>query len=82
MVAVGTWQYFWVGWDGRHRGNEIWLPTGSHIDHLPQILQLPIQSFITPLFPAAEHPPSMSSPSSTNPDPKKETDWVCYKDQT
>ena len=81
-VAVGTWQHFlseggWKTWQ-----KKIQLPLGACIDPPLLILPLAIQSFVTPLFPAAESPPSKSSASSTNPDPEKETNGVYHKGQT
>ena len=72
MVVVGAWQCF-LGWGGMEdMGNEIQLPSKAQTEFLPMILPLPIQFVIAPVFSAAEPPPSMSSPSSTTPDPERD----------
>ena len=74
MVADGVWQHFlgWVGW--RTQGNEIWLPPGAHINPMPLILPLLIQSYVTLPFPVAGPPPSMHLLFLANPDPEKK-EW-------
>ena len=48
------------GWGGmKDGGNEVWLPSGAHIDPLPPILPLLTQSSVASPSPVTGPPPSM-----------------------
>ena len=71
MVADGVWWHFLGGVGTGHGGNEIWLLSGAHIDPLPLIWPLPIQSSMTPPSPITRPPLSMHLFFLTSPDPER-----------